>query len=256
MSMDDGNVNLLWTGGWDSTFQLLRLLVVRERCVTPFYLIDEDRRSTGTEIHTMRRIRNRLAREYPHTQRLLRPTRYSGVSAIAPDRGIQEAFQAIGRDRYLGSQYDWLSRFCKQTGLVNMQLCIHRGGRVRHALRNLVSEDREGSLKVFRVDPEFDKTDEYVLFRYFTFPIFDITKVQMATIADEQGWKEVMALTWFCHSPTRGGRACGRCNPCIYAIEEGLAWRIPVGSRISASLHRACIDPVKSIARRILDNGR
>ena len=41
-----GNVNILWTGGWDSTFQLLSLLLLHGRKVTPYYLIDAERLST------------------------------------------------------------------------------------------------------------------------------------------------------------------------------------------------------------------
>ena len=57
MLSDKENVALLWTGGWDSTFQLLQLLIIHRRRVTPFYLLDEERRSTGVEIRTIKRIK-------------------------------------------------------------------------------------------------------------------------------------------------------------------------------------------------------
>src|SRR5690606_13578695 len=34
-------VNLLWTGGWDSTFRLLSLVVQQHRCVQPYYVLDD-----------------------------------------------------------------------------------------------------------------------------------------------------------------------------------------------------------------------
>ena len=74
---DSQNVNLLWTGGWDSTFQLLQLLLIHRRRVTPLYLIDAERRSTGVELLTMKRIKDHLWNEYPHTRELLQPTRYA-----------------------------------------------------------------------------------------------------------------------------------------------------------------------------------
>ena len=33
-------VKLLWTGGWDSTFRLLQLLLLYEKKVQPYYIID------------------------------------------------------------------------------------------------------------------------------------------------------------------------------------------------------------------------
>lgn len=53
-------IKILWTGGWDSTFQLLRLLFLDKQPVEPYYLIDEERPSTGIELLTMKRIRQSI----------------------------------------------------------------------------------------------------------------------------------------------------------------------------------------------------
>lgn len=95
------SVHLLWTGGWESTFQLMQLLIVDRRRVTPVYLIDADRRSTGAELRAMKRIKERLFREYPHTRELLRPTRYFAVADLSPDPEITQAFQAVLEKHYL-----------------------------------------------------------------------------------------------------------------------------------------------------------
>ena len=47
-------IKILWTGGWDSTFQLLRLLFLDKQPVEPYYLIDEERPSTGIELLALR----------------------------------------------------------------------------------------------------------------------------------------------------------------------------------------------------------
>ncbi len=85
--------NLLWTGGWDSTFQLLQLLLVQRRQVTSFYLIDAERPSTGVELQTMKRIKERILKNYPHTRELLQPTRFFAAADVAPDVEITAAFQ-------------------------------------------------------------------------------------------------------------------------------------------------------------------
>lgn len=55
-------IKMLWTGGWDSTFQLLQLLFVQKRRVAPFYLIDEPRQSTGMELLAMEKYERAFAR--------------------------------------------------------------------------------------------------------------------------------------------------------------------------------------------------
>ena len=126
ISLDTKNVNLLWTGGWDSTFQLLQLLIIHRRWVTPYYLIDTGRRSFGIEIKTMKFIKDHLLEEYPHIQALLQPIQYFSVADISPDSEITKAYQSILKESYFGSQNDWLARFCKEYGITNMQKCTQR----------------------------------------------------------------------------------------------------------------------------------
>ena len=72
----DGGVGL-------DPFQLLRLLLIYGRPVTPFYLMDPTRSSTQVELKTMQRIRDRLVKEYPQTGELLLPTRLFDVAELA-----------------------------------------------------------------------------------------------------------------------------------------------------------------------------
>src|SRR4249919_454123 len=65
---------LFWTGGWDSTYRLLWLLLVEGRHVEPIYLVDETRRSLHVERRTMQHLRERLAEIDPQTRNLLLPT--------------------------------------------------------------------------------------------------------------------------------------------------------------------------------------
>jgi hypothetical protein len=249
---DNKDTNLLWTGGWDSTFQLLQLLTVHRRRVTPLYLI-ADRPSTGMELKTIKRIKDRLFKEYPYTTELLRPTQYFAVADLAPCLEITEAFQGIIKEKKMGSQYEWLARFCRQNAIMDMQLCIHRDDKAHRVVEQLVSEYETDSYSTYRIDPKHAMKKEYVLFSYFSFPIFNLSKLQMAAIAKEQGLEDIMEMTWFCHRPRRDMKPCGRCKPCIYTIEEGLGWRIPVSSRIAYVINGKLIWPLKSRAKRIVN---
>jgi len=249
------NVNLLWTGGWDSTFQLLRLLLIDRRRVTPFYLTDAERRSTGMELRSIERIKGCILKEYPHTRELLQPTRHFAVADISPDSQITESYQAILKEKYLGSQYDWLARFCKEHGITDMQLCVQADLCHDNAYFNfepIVSESTDYSQTVFRLDPKFKMMNEYVLFRYFSFPVIKLTKIQMSAIVKKHGWMKIMDMTWFCHKPTSNMAPCGKCNPCLQTMEEGLGRRIPARTRIVIFFNTKLFRPLKSQAKIIL----
>ena len=247
---DKENVNLLWTGGWDSTFQLLQLLIIHRCRVTPFYLIDAERRSTGVEIRTMKRIKDHLWKEYPHTHELLQPTMYFAVADISPDSEITEAYRTILKEKYMGIQYDWLARFCKENLITDMQICItaeRSHDKTHFDYSQIISESADDVKTGFRIDPKIKMMKEYALFRYYSFPIIKITKIQMFDIANQQGWDKIMAMTWFCHKPTRNMQPCGICNPCLMSIGEGLGWRIPIRRRIVSFFIR----PLKSITKKM-----
>jgi hypothetical protein len=249
------NINLLWTGGWDSTFQLLQLLLIHKCSVSPYYLIHEDRPSTGTEIKTMKDIKNYLIKKYPHTEKLLFPIRYYAVDDILPDEAITSAYNSILKKCHVGSQYEWLARFCKEKKIKEMQLSIQAHIKpdpthfnIKPYLKNSVS----GGQDVYIFDPKFKEMDEYGIFQYFSFPLMGLTKIQMNEVAKEKEWKKVMDMTWFCHDPTYDKKPCGICKPCIIAIDEDFAWRIPLGRRIISFYYRKLFWPSKAVIRSSL----
>jgi hypothetical protein len=241
---------LLWTSGWDSTFQLLRLLLVHRRPVVPVYLIDEQRSSLQVELRTMERIRKRLAELHPHTRELMLPTYSARLSDIAADAEITAAFARVNARCRIGTQYDWLARFCRQQGLQDVEIGFERerygaGG----LLLDLVVEDRSpGGYPVYRLPSALQDDDVATIFGPYVFPLFDITKQQMAQEVDTRGWRPIMLETWFCHRPVHG-RPCARCHPCLNVISAGLGWRIPRDRRLLGAVHRWTVEPLKSIAR-------
>jgi hypothetical protein len=82
-------VQILWTGGWDSTFRLLQLLLELKLPVIPHYVIDDTRESAPIEIRTMERIRQALADKYPETRERLHPTRIGRVTDLQPEPDVQ-----------------------------------------------------------------------------------------------------------------------------------------------------------------------
>jgi hypothetical protein len=230
-------IHLLWTGGWDSTFRLLQLVLLERRRVQPFYVIDADRQSTGAELRSMRNIKARVFHKRPEARRLLSPTILKDLFDIAPNPPLTAQFERV-RDRlFIGSQYDWLPRLCHEAGISDMELCIHKDDRAHKVLESLCASSDRADGGRYRVDPKWAGSDEHAVFGCFRFPVFDLTKLDMQTLARDSGFDDIMELTWFCHRPRQNFRPCGVCNPCLYTMEEGLSRRIPLVSRLASRFH-------------------
>lgn len=240
---------ILWTGGWDSTFQLLRILLLNQRPVEPYYLIDEDRPSTGTELQTMKRIRRRIRELEKPAADLLRPTQYFSVSQIPENSKITRAYNTLREKQFIGGQYDWLARYCQSQAISHLQLCIHEDDKAAAIVGPILAGPRPDQESP-TWGREYLGSDEHLIFRWFEFPVMTLTKTDMLNLAKQHGWSEIMNMTWFCHQPWNG-KPCGSCNPCRYTIEEGLGWRIPLHRRVIGNLHACSIRPVKALARTI-----
>lgn len=252
-----GPTHLLWTGGWDSTFQLMRLLLDYRRTVRPYYLVDDTRASTSIEMETMDALRERLALEYPEASARLLPTHYMRVAELSPDPEIEAAFGRIVRRTFMGDQYAWLARFCRQHGVDDVELSVERTEHGAHAVLApfLEEVDSGRGYPTFVFSPSLRDTDEYQVFRQFSFPLFDTTKLEMAEVVRARGWSGPMGMTWFCHRPRADRKPCGCCNPCLYAIEQGFGWRIPPRRRALAAVYKVTVKPVKQALRNALRHG-
>ena len=258
INIQKDQVNLLWTGGWDSTFQLLQLLLIYKCNVSPFYLIHEERPSTSIEIKTMKDIKNSIIEKYPYTKYLLFPTQYHAVGDILPDSEITTAYRSILKECHIGSQYEWLARFCKEKKIKDMQLSVEKPFKSKEnnlmvEFENMLIKGEINSQTVYRFDPKNKNSDIFKVFKYFVFPIRMFTKIQMNEISIEKGWKKIMDLTWFCHNPTRNKKPCGICSPCQQKINSGLGRKIPLIQRVKFLYYNNILWPLKALTKSILN---
>ena len=240
-------INILWTGGWDSTFQLIRSYIHGTANIQPVYLVDERRRSTAMELLTMMRIKEALRAHSPERAEALLPVRFCAVSDLQSDASIASAYKRVHKYARIGIQYEWLARFCDQFGVSDLQLCIHRDDRAHTALKDLVEY---GGVNGCKVSKRHAATDEYELFRFYSFPIFDMSKLDIQKHAAEMGFGSIMNLTWFCQAP-KDGRPCGACLPCRFTVEEGLGWRVPYLRRLYGGLLWTILRSLKDRPRRL-----
>lgn len=250
----DTPVVLLWTGGWDSTFRLLQLLLEHRVPVQPLYLLDDTRASSKVEIATTERLRAAIARLHPHTRYLLRPLSIVRVADLAPDPDVEAAHARLAVRHGVGSQYAWLARYARQHGTSGIELtceCIPKGASgvlLDHTIRACAPQGHATYL-VPGDDPD---PDVALLFGGYAYPLIGTTREAMTEAARQRGWSDLMGMTWFCHRPVHGGEPCGLCDPCRANIEEGFAWRIPPRRRALSAVYRYTLLPLRTAGRRVV----
>jgi hypothetical protein len=221
-------INLFWTGGWDSTFRLLQILVLEQKPVQTYYIIDPNRTSFQIELETMERIRKAIVAKYPFTGSLFHPTKIVPLSEIDRDPIIEEAFKQANRKDHLGNQYDWLARFCKQNQINDMELGVQKLETLSHPPRFSPYMEKYDDAKVYVFKNSLRDEPEFHIFKYFRFPILNLTKKAMFDIAKRNHWLRIMNKTWFCHEPIGNKIPCGKCVPCQQIIDDkALKRRVP-----------------------------
>lgn len=246
---------LFWTGGWDSTYRLLELLLVYRQRVQPYYVIDPRRASFAREIRTMVTIKKALLEEHPEVAGLLEPVIYAELSGLTPNESITAARARLGGRHHLGSQYDWLHRFAVESGIAPVEVSSHGVERLGNFLDGHLVEDLDDSGPFFRLEDHAGDPD-LELFRPFSFPMFNRTKTDLESDARRYGFAHLLERTWFCHRPLSDGSPCGVCYPCIVAMEEGMGRRIPLKGKVRWWMHRYqvwtnLLQPLRIVKRRL-----
>jgi len=226
--------NLLWTGGWDSTYRLLVLLLIEKKNVQTYYIIDPNRKSVAYEMKAMQKIKRLLRENYPEGRELLLPTKFYELNDIEPNDNITNAFKRLLK-RYptLGTQNEWLARMTNQFKIRNLEMGLQKStGNNFSAIKNLIKQSDSKGQTLVKITDNLKGTDEYFVFGNFSFPLFNITKSGMLKNATDWGFIEISENTWYCHQPLSNGKPCGVCVPCTAIVRDKMLFRMPMYSRI------------------------
>ncbi len=226
---------IFWTGGWDSTFRVVDLVLHEGQTVLPFYVIDEGRQSLTQEIDTLFHIHN-LVSEQAHRGSLL-PIVFFRADQAQRDNELREKFQALQRKRGIGEQYVWLAEITKEHGLDGIEMCVQHNEDF-FFLAGSRNPGTEG-YGATPLRPGLPEDSPESLFNLFSFPTLGISKREMAALAAERGFTKVLEHSWFCHMPTRSGNPCGFCVPCRMTASKGLSQRLPRSARTRGLIIRA-----------------
>lgn len=236
-------VNVLWTGGWDSTYRVLTLLRDGHCWIQPHYLINPRRQSHHLEMRAMAEISDQANERY--WDRLL-PPKMVRVDEIAITPEARNRHACLVKAFGIGPQYLWLSEYVAQSGIERLELCIHTDDKAYAAVR-FGKDELPGE------PGAISEAVEGLLLSRFSMPILGSSKIEMKGRAQALGFDDLMEMTWFCQEPTQSGRPCGFCRPCQWTIAEGLAYRVPLDRRLRAAIDRSVIRRLPSYRlRRIL----
>jgi hypothetical protein len=192
----------------------------------------------------MGQIKQAIRDRAPDAARLIFPTLVTDRVDFPENQLRRQQFQALLAKSYIGGQYELLARLADFLDIAHLELGVHNQDKAALFLREvLVNEGGRHCLPQNLPDPNLR------LFERFDFPLFGMTKLQMQELADSYGWRDIMEITWFCYKPTRLDEPCGICNPCTYAIEDGMGRRMPIRARIRRRFF-LWLRPIAKFARR------
>ena len=128
--LKDQPIKLLWTGGWDSTFRFLQILIDFKHQVQPYYILDTGGGSTLIEIETRNKIISEVKSRFPFTKNLILPTKFSSLAEIEENEGISAKFASLKSEMHIGSQYEWLPKYAYQHQLEGLELSLEKSDRI------------------------------------------------------------------------------------------------------------------------------
>ncbi len=224
------HINLLWTGGWDSTFRLCQLSQQNVEVQPVYFRFGEcfDRKNEQQEIQAQTKILA-ILRQKPNTKAsILDPVRLTEQD-IPADPIFDAAFQAWNDAGYIPGQLRILGKlphlypnleYCMEGPTLKRRQQGFTIGKTQEFLQNhgfcfIFHADGSATMDTTQADPQLA-----LLWSGFTFPILGITEMDMVPIIRQWGYEDVFALTWTCDF--NGKEPCGICHNCETKWASGL----------------------------------
>lgn len=244
-------VNVLWTGGYDSSFRMVQLSKIGV-VIQPYYLSD-NRRSEKNELNAIAQITADIKKN-PQTKCTILPLIVSNTSDVKPDAEITEAYYKLREIEPIGSQYDWLARFSKEHSLEGLELSVEKAdsstaGNILNKTDTKIDLRNDGNVTYYKIDEDKSHPDIVKVFGQFHYPLLNMTKIDMLAEYKRLGFEDTVTKTWFCFNPINN-KPCGLCNPCKSTLSEGMEFRFPKSSLIRNKLRLVYV--AKSFPGRVL----
>lgn len=221
-------VNVLWTGGYDSSFRMIDLSK-KDVVVQPYY-VSENRFSEKHELSAITEITSDII-NHRETRCTILPVKICKKWDVNPDSAITKSYKILKKIVPIGSQYEWLARFAKQNDIRGLELGIEKASTSKVVQifdkmnANLELVDIDG-VSYYKLSEDNNDPDLYNVFGWFHYPnpLFNLTKIEVLQEYKNLGFEHVISKTWFCYRPIRN-TPCGVCLPCQSALSEGMDFR-------------------------------
>jgi hypothetical protein len=217
--MNEADIHLLYTGGYDSTFRLLESIILEKKIVQPHYIIDHRRRSKHLELKAIKNIFARIEKKFPEARKNILDIIITHLKDI-PKSGNDIKIHELRKNMHLGDQYFWLVDYTYLYPTETFELSIEKDEEPGHGISKNLIDNTIGQLAECRLVKK-PLLEELNVFRNFRFPILDITKREMLKKAKANNFADILLRAWTCHIPTIFNNPCGRCKPCKLSIETG-----------------------------------
>jgi len=221
MASERRRINILWTGGMDSTFRVVEL----SKCqciIQPYYIAIGHRKSLHHELHAIEKISMILRNDKRTKAELLDPI-IVNEKEIARDNDIFDSWLRLMKGK--SWQYHVLAKFVNQHHLeMEMGLQFSPNGSVAKTIdETLLIPHSDPNYNVLVIDKTRANQDTMTIFGSFCFPksLFHKTKRDEIDILCREGYEKVVKHVWFCFHPI-WGYPCGQCAPCISYEKEGV----------------------------------
>lgn len=207
-------VTLYWTGGFDSTFRLLQLILIEKKCVNPVYMNFPEldgvyirRKNVNFELESMKKIINEI-HNLGYGDLIMPLTVVTKVKLSAEVLDATDKLYRAGFLRRRISQYAHMIQYSLDKNMI-----IEEGAeKSEHSTSNKMVKpflDKTGLLNLSKVKG----TPLYVI-RNMKFPIINLTKRDMLNIAKKHKFDYILQWTRSCWYPSITGSPCGTCMMC------------------------------------------
>lgn len=225
------HVNILWTGGWDSTFRLCQLSRMDGVEVQPVYFSVQgysDRTNWKKEIQAQDTLLPLLRQKEETKACILNPIRLTEKD-LPQSKNFDQAFEKWKSSPLMPGQLHFLGKlpllfpkleYCIEGPTLKRRQQGFKLGKTQvfleeHGFRFHFRPDGYADMDTSQADPELK-----LLWGGFTFPILGITEMAMVPIIRSWGYEDLFKHTWTCDYG--GEEPCGVCHNCETKWASGM----------------------------------
>ena len=250
MKKSKDKIEILFSGGFDSTFMLCLLARTKTIPIQPYYL-DIKRHIRNDERRAIKNIINVLQKKTDLKAKIL-PVKFIDQKYFVPSDDVQQAWEKYKDLPYeIGGQQRYLAEFSK----------IHHGicwGQERyletpgHMTRLLMDKgnwkftnDGVGYFTKEDCDP-----DVFLLFGNLIAPVAKYSEPMMWSKIKEWGYEDVFKHIRFCYYPV-DGKPCGMCLPCQVKLKQKMDFLFTKESIQNGKVMRDLLDMEKLMQKSL-----